>query len=793
MRLFRTTQPGDQTVTFDMEGRSDHAEIDDEYLYWDFDGNNFWRVEAGELPHNGNDSSSVLAVGGGVSRHAVYSIPSQAQSRKATLSAYMANRVLTYDPGFANFHKFELQDSDGTRIAHFQFKVFRNVPNTYLVRIVSRWPDGGTDETDLDLTLPVETYWGLRMVLDMDAKTVSFYHDVDDDGNWALVNTGTWTSDISGNIDKLLVEVHPRDNERGYANFYIDDLILEPGPITAEEITGVEVSECSKRFQGQGAVSALIDDYENANFSDFEDMGWTDIEVWSNDLTFKCGEYTLIEPNILRNQVRLSGPEMLRTLDRMGARVNTIEAAGEVTAVGAATIDDSNASFSGLTNKICLFADAVGPSVETAYPAAGSNHYKTSDDNPATPFGEGNTFADLSTQGTRWIFTYKSTANNDTFYIQLEIATTNGGSATAFEVTLQSKIYGPSAGDESEVWIYDFTNVTWRSLGNWTSLALAGWLSPVIEFHFTEADIPVGVIADYFSGDPSPEFHIKVSSGETTTVSEFLKMEFDIAELKVTHTTTYVAATTNYTIDALTPTQLTFTDQTPLADGVAIGDRYKVGDFIHNVMTSAFQNAYLAGLTLLVDTTTQADAQDFRTSYIGDIIKRYERILKRESFQAKGFIVKLLDPSNYESTGLSLTHADFVNNPGEEWVYNPSARDVIRHAQVLGDGVFAEGFQTPVLPSPQSLIISDTRVSSQVTANDIIANILSQNQDKRKFLWFTLDLYDGTDYTELDIGKTINVNIYSGLLNITGGLIREMFFKDQPNGHLFCRMLVEDI
>ena len=55
-----------------------------------------------------------------------------------------------------------------------------------------------------------------------------------------------------------------------------------------------------------------------------------------------------------------------------------------------------------------------------------------------------------------------------------------------------------------------------------------------------------------------------------------------------------------------------------------------------------------------------------------------------------------------------------------------------------------------------------------------------------------LDYDKGTDYSAIDVGKAITINLYSGTYEQTDGIIRELHYSQIAGGHLFCDINIEN-
>ena len=236
-----------------------------------------------------------------------------------------------------------------------------------------------------------------------------------------------------------------------------------------------------------------------------------------------------------------------------------------------------------------------------------------------------------------------------------------GASAVALTLTIKAYFQKRTV-DEPVIQIYDFDSATCRTV----KIITSDFGDQYYTWVFTDADIPAGVISDYHSGDSPPEFHVKLSSGTSPGVPALIYVRTSNVELKTTFSSLFSAELSNYVVDITTGTRLSFTGQTPLADGVAVDDVYKVGDFLHTILTNIFANAFNTSLTLDYDDSTRADSQDFRTDKVGSVLAKYAALEGRKYWQKLGWIVQ--SKSSYEHTGITITEINFVFTK----LHNPS-------------------------------------------------------------------------------------------------------------------------
>lgn len=788
MRLFEViTKSEDLNTSFDMEDKTNQADLAAAYTQLTPPGTTSIRIEDTNA-RNGTGSASGAGSSAGDYIY-VYTLLNKEKNFPMELSFFSWWNGFNLTPAAGESISFSV--TLYTDATHYVRNVigYEGEPGSGQKRygISGSWRWGGSNDSHTYVSGVHSSAWrGIKVILEADG-TIKWFGD-NGAGSWTLFATDSLGETFTPVYLHIELGVGA-DTVFPYDSAYIDDVIFTPGPQTGDEITGVIGASCSKALKGEGMFSAKVRDKELATYATYKNKIWTGFEVYKNDLSMKLGEYFCIRPEFRYNSALFQGPEAVRILDHIATNYNGLLATGIVTALADDYIDDNKAAFTdALLTKIILFNDVVAPNIETAYPNSDSNHYKTLDDNLATPFAETGDETKLDTDTTGptnyWSFVYESSADNDTFYHKLVFPVVEGAAAVAFSLTLKAFLEVASSTFEPEIYIYDFTNTVWRLLSEWE------FRGQYYTYNFTDADIPAGVISDYYSGDATPEFHIKITSGETVTNVEQLRIITSFTELKTTFSTLFAAETTNYIIDSRTGTRLIATGQTPLADGVAVDDTYKVGDYLHTIMQNIFANGYNTSLTLDYDDSTRADAQDYRTDTIGSVLIKYAELEEREYWQQKGWRVQC--KSSYESTGITITENHcVVDKDMEKWVITRDGSEMVRHVQVVGNGVFLEGFQNPTYATPQTFLHTDKRISSAVIASEWATTLLSKYSDVLESITLTVDYDDGNDWTEVDVGKTINVNLFSGTFQLTNALITKVAYADQADGNLQATLTIE--
>jgi len=653
---------------------------------------------------------------------------------------------------------------------------------------------GGTYVTEKTITKSGWTtagVWiGVKLVFTPDNFTL--YTDRGDTGIWdlevsqAFSNTGTLAN--MSNL-RIFCEYYSGTGEGSI----IDDVtVWELQTQSAQEITVQGPINCSKKIGGGGSLLAKIHDRLLANHSTNKEYIMNLVEVKKDDLSQVVWEGYLFENITNSFNVQLIGVDGLTYLAKVSANYNAILAEGEVSAVGADYIDDNNASFTDdVLNKFAIFSDKDGPSVETVNPNANSE-WQTSGGVSYTPtFVEGD-YTKLAIDSTARADRWNAEAEPGNYYqLYLEFDVPNEDNCTQLDILVKC-FFNPfyqytqhANGTKPSIYIYDDNGAAWEKLGDVE-------ISPDTEAYYETTFTKTTNLSNYF--DASHVMKMKIQSGTPTdgsgnTVTR--KIHCAYVEVKNTYSAVFAAQDEVYEIDSRTSTRLTFTGQSPQSDGVAQGDRYKVGDYLHNILSNLWKTSELE---LDVDSTTIVDAADWSNAYIRDVIMLYAQMMDRKVWHRYGWTIAC--KSSYESSGITITENDIVeyyNPQAQSWGYRRSAYELIRSIILLGDGVRVTKSDTPDYSTDRALIVSDRRLSTVATATSTATNILNDLKSLKEYFYFRLDYDNGTDYSALDVGKTLTVNIASGTISLTDILIVEMAFTQSPGSHLYCDVVCEII
>lgn len=557
------------------------------------------------------------------------------------------------------------------------------------------------------------------------------------------------------------------------------------------EITGVTFHTCSKMIGGGGVLSFTIRDFENANIATIDDYIWERVEVKTNNAATVLWEGYINNIVISRNSAQCSGIEGLRVLDKVWAHHTSIIAQGAVTTSGADSIDDTGreVAFPAAVNgKFCIFTDIVQPGVETAYPSAAAFYHNGGDDPADTETG---VFGDLvpGAIGAMKIMDVTNHVANG-YGIDVTITLPNGSTSTKLTIVLRlgflAGMYYP--GGYPEVHLYDDDAAAWITADNADTagvgaLDVTNWASPLRTRVYHNIDITDN-LSDYING--AEEVKIRVVNGDPNAAVPQLAVswvEVYWAKALNTYEAGFAAYDIIYTVDGFDADTLTFTGQTPNADGIATGDQYLVGDQLHTIMAAIFKAAELSEFTLDFDSTTEVDAADYYYSFVGPILRDFAERLGREYWQKIGWEIECKSATT--DTAIDLTDANI-----KSWRYNISGDNMYKTVLVRGGNNEVLVYALPTYDSPYTLIRTESQLHTEQSAKALADQLATDHRTPQKYLNIIVD-YDEADYTALDIGKGIDINLYSGVITKAQGVIRELHYGQNSGEHLQVEITID--
>lgn len=609
----------------------------------------------------------------------------------------------------------------------------------------------------------------------------TFYMDANNDGLFSLVATHALSSGTPPTY------VHEFcffcDNGNG-DNIFLDTIVVKDETTTNSPAEIATLTYCTTHNERDlgGTFTARARDLTLTNYSTLKEYLWQAVEIWNNALTEVLWEGWITNINFAYNHVTFTGSNILKIVNDINADHNGILAEGEVTTSGADSIDDVNATFtSALVGKTCTFTDTAGPTYELDYP--NSNSEFREDDWAATLSldTEVGDHTRVDSREEEWPNYWYGKASESYGGVYLEFDVANGSSSTGFEIQLdiQMEDIDKYDGGYPEIDIYDDEGSTWEKV--------IDPISDYDEYTIDWADLNRAVATYYF--DETNKLKLFIDWGSILASAESCGLYF--AQVKNYYSTPFSAGEIVYVIDSQDSNTLTFTGQTPNADGVAVGDRYVVGDYLHSILDTVWSKVGLDYISLDYDDSTNSEAVDYTTTSIGEVLRKFAQMDGRHLWHAKGWVIK--SSSTLIDTGIDLTEADFeVDQHLEDWTYNLDGFNIKKNIKVIGAGCVGEDTQSPAYPSPLGLVHTDTRISSQEAANTLSAQLKIDHTSEKKTLQEVVVNADSlSGSSQIDVMKTIDVALYSSTITVTAGEIVSVSYSQTRGGNLFCGMMIE--
>jgi hypothetical protein len=556
------------------------------------------------------------------------------------------------------------------------------------------------------------------------------------------------------------------------------------------EITGIKFNQVSRSLRTGGVLSFTKHDFENANISDIKEYLWCRVEVKTDDLNHVVWEGTILRIIINNRRATFEAFDGLRVLDRVRCKHSSILVDGQVTAVGADYIDDSNESFTvALEGKSVIFTDEAGLDTETEYPNANS----TIDGTPDHPIG---TYANMQTND--GVYGFANDGDDVNLYIEIHFQVTNHALSERLDFEIMAKFlnarYYTEQVERPRIMVYDYDSSAWQH----TTEDIEGDLSYVHEWHSWGGwchilTSVVGNVANYMDGSGNCKVRINAGTpnmSSPTPTDSHSYASIQIATVKNTYSALFDAQEEIYVIDDVpSATRLTFTGQTPSADGIGNSDLYRIGDTLDTIADDIFKVCKILEYSIDFDTTLQADAEDYYNQYVGDVIRTFAEECNRKIWHAIGWTIKC--KSSHSSTSLSLTDADI-----KDWEYVIDGEEMITKCVVYGASIESETLNyTGKYPCPQALIITDANITSQTRAYQYAASRLLELYLPKEPVKFEIDMdATGQDYSALytGLGKTLDLTIDTDKVVLDDAIVESINYKQRGKGHLKATVVVKE-
>lgn len=539
-----------------------------------------------------------------------------------------------------------------------------------------------------------------------------------------------------------------------------------------QEIADVTFQAVTRSLMSGGSLLCEIEDFEMANFSTHSKYLWMPVKITNDDNDYNIWEGWVVNTVPSRNKVMLEGLDGMRLLDRVWCPHDSLITSGFVTAVGANYIDDENAAFdSRVQDKYVQLTDKESVETEVVFPNSNSNITGS----PSDPQG---VWSDMGDVNGRYGYSDDTSAAQDAFAVEIHFTCPNYATSERLEFFFTGYF-------EKDRWystypqveIYDYDTPGWVSasadmegegrFASWGKYTTLNIFQLIVHTN----------VGRYL--DNSGNCKVRILSGETSGIADHTTL-IPFANVENFYTALFNAELEIYTVDSYTNTRLTFTGQTPSADGIGTNDIYRVGEEVSQVMKDLWNAANVVYLTLDVDVSNPLlmDATDHHQHYVGQVIRPFAQRMNREIFHKQGWIVSC--KTALTSTGITLTEDDLFPN----WLLPISGEHLARRIVVFGANNLIVKHTNAPYPVLYDKIITDAHLTTQAMALDYATALAAIHDNPLDSLIFKLDFDDGNDYSALDIGKTSTVNLYSGEKILTNATIKELSWIQHAGDNL---------
>lgn len=515
------------------------------------------------------------------------------------------------------------------------------------------------------------------------------------------------------------------------------------------------------------------------------------VEVRKNDGSTVIWEGVLSDVTAKYNRILFFGEEILRTLDKIQCDYNGLIAQGVVTGVGANYIDDAKKTWAAaIIGKFAMFSNLSSDRTEEViWPNSDTDFYHDgSADDPADT--ETGTYADIAIGGFDDFMEIYDDDNQGLDYYGIEVSWTVPNQATSRRITIELNMQFPmwlAYTTTPKIEIYDFNGSVWKVAddSDITGLGRLGSSEADAAFrsswyHVIEIDSNI----DHFF-DGSNKCKIRIYCGQCSAIYRPEKVKLYLAKLINDYSADFSAQNVAYEIDAVSGSRLTFTGQTPESDGIQVGDGYRVGESLDGILDEIWRNAMIHWVNIDFDATTQIECENYKNHPIGTLIRDYAERLDREVWQAIGWDIKC--KSSYTSTGINLDETSF--QPGISYQVDGSQQ--VAKVGVQSMNVY---YTTPISTlkyfTMSSLGIGWWRFGT-VSIGYIASTPLKAHFKNPRYVFAgRLDLDDGTNYSALDIGKTVNIDIDTSTIVVTNGLVIDLSYVQNKGENLLADIMV---
>lgn len=235
-----------------------------------------------------------------------------------------------------------------------------------------------------------------------------------------------------------------------------------------------------------------------------------------------------------------------------------------------------------------------------------------------------------------------------------------------------------------------------------------------------------------------------------------------------------VASTTASTVTVKTGANVSFlatNKDLPAADGFDDTDTFVVADDAETLFSNIWANSGLSTYFTLEWLTNFGNnfpvLRDLTYEMVYNLLQEITSALNGvwwayyNTANTPSRTIKVTNPSNLTSTGITLTNADFAWYHDNNLTIEFDAESIFDEVLVIGDGVTATATGTEEYAhslGEEVLIIEDPDIELQKKADDKATALKTIHSSARKFITVTLNFTDPPqNYSAIQLGKTIAV------------------------------------
>jgi hypothetical protein len=177
---------------------------------------------------------------------------------------------------------------------------------------------------------------------------------------------------------------------------------------------------------------------------------------------------------------------------------------------------------------------------------------------------------------------------------------------------------------------------------------------------------------------------------------------------------------------------------------------------------------------MVMDFDTMDDhtiSKDLTHDYLYDLINMLADIDDREWWQIIHDPTTIKHTKSFDSSGVTLTEDDFIGFNKNNFTFEKSSENMRGYMAVIGSNeVVAEESISPDIWNDLTEVVRNSDIDSPAKANDYITNQAHRFEDKQiSFVGTMNNSRTDKDYTDLDIGKTVTLNLKSGVMALYDG------------------------